>query len=77
MTIRFLIKSSFDVVMPRPKAAKTYKVMFMGNTCVGKTSLIRKMMYNTYNSKEKRSVVVETHTSRKDNTTFVVYDAPG
>ena len=63
--------------MTTPSKAATYKVMFLGNTCVGKTSLIRKALFNTYNSKEKRSVVVESYTSRQENTSFIIYDAPG
>lgn len=57
--------------------AKTYKILFMGNTGAGKTSLLRKAIYNTYTSKEKRSVVVEPHSAKIDNISFILYDAPG
>ncbi len=64
MTIRFLITSGIgglrlNRLAPKVEDDRTYRVMFVGNTCTGKTSLLRQAELATFNSKERRSVSVD------------------
>jgi hypothetical protein len=83
MTLRFLIRSGIGGIRLRQLAnvtrveQKTYRVLIVGNTCVGKTSLLRKAEFGGFNSRERRSVSVEMFQVKVNGTTLLLYDSPG